>query len=349
MRIALVPTAVIAVLLGWAASPSAQGDGFRTEVFVGAGRFVVDEKLFSLDLGITAWADGAVGAGRLELVPHRGGPRGDHRGDVQPGDPVSAPAAARPLPPPRAAAAQAPPKLDAFAGGGLGISEGGAGFGVHAGGGVWATEHLRVGGLLYSGGALGLLSTHLRLPMDDNSDLLVGITPLDLARPGRFPHTSPGGPHIGEGLAAPSAGVWRDPRPHRARGLRPGVGQVGLLLRLIPRSSTPGQPVVSPAAGCPSLYRRGGHEPGAHEPGAHEPVGPVQPDRGVPLRDVQPLGAPAVERSSTSRSRTTSRNVGGSSSMASRSTRRSSAAWRPPRGTSSRPWPRGLGQRVEPR
>ena len=59
---------------------------------------------------------------------------------------------------------------------------------------------------------------------------------------------------------------------------------------MIPRSSTPGQPVVSPAAGCPSLYRRGGHEPGAHEPGAHEPVGPVQPDRGVPLRDVQPLG-----------------------------------------------------------
>ena len=77
-----------------------------------------------------------------------------------------------------AAAAQEPPKLDAFAGGGLGISEGGAGFGVHVGGGVWATEHLRVGGLLYPGGAIGLLSTHLRLPMDDNSDLLVGITPL---------------------------------------------------------------------------------------------------------------------------------------------------------------------------
>ena len=77
-----------------------------------------------------------------------------------------------------AAAAQEPAKLDAFAGGGLGISEGGAGFGVHVGSGVWATEHLRVGGLFYSGGALGLLSTHLRLPMDDNSDLLVGVTPL---------------------------------------------------------------------------------------------------------------------------------------------------------------------------
>jgi len=76
------------------------------------------------------------------------------------------------------AVAQEPAKLDAFAGGGLGISEGGAGFGVHVGGGVWATEHLRVGGLFYSGGALGLLSTHLRLPMDDNSDLLVGVTPL---------------------------------------------------------------------------------------------------------------------------------------------------------------------------
>ena len=59
MRIALVPTAVIAVLLGWAASGNAQGDGFRTEVFVGAGGFVVDETLFSLDLGATAWLTSA--------------------------------------------------------------------------------------------------------------------------------------------------------------------------------------------------------------------------------------------------------------------------------------------------
>lgn len=76
------------------------------------------------------------------------------------------------------AAAQESPKLDVFAGGGLGISEGGAGFGTHAGGGVWATRHLRVGGRLYSGGALGLLSVHLRLPMDDDSDLVVGTTPV---------------------------------------------------------------------------------------------------------------------------------------------------------------------------
>lgn len=75
-------------------------------------------------------------------------------------------------------AAQEPPKLDVFAGGGLVITEGGGGFGTHVGGGVWATQHLRVGGQFYSGGALGLLSVHLRLPMDDNSDLLVGTTPV---------------------------------------------------------------------------------------------------------------------------------------------------------------------------
>ena len=34
MRTALGPTAVIAVLLGWAGSASPQGDGFRTEMFV---------------------------------------------------------------------------------------------------------------------------------------------------------------------------------------------------------------------------------------------------------------------------------------------------------------------------
>ena len=76
-------------------------------------------------------------------------------------------------------AAQEPPKLDVFAGGGLVITtEGAGGFGTHVGGGVWATRHLRVGGKFYSGGALGLLSVHLRLPMDDNSDLLVGTTPV---------------------------------------------------------------------------------------------------------------------------------------------------------------------------
>ena len=78
------------------------------------------------------------------------------------------------------AAAQEPPKLDVFAGGGVWISEEGVGLGLgpHVGGGAWATQHLRVGGRLYSSGVLGLLSVHLRLPMDDNSDLLVGTTPV---------------------------------------------------------------------------------------------------------------------------------------------------------------------------
>ena len=77
MRIALVPMAVIAVLLGWAASVSAQGDGFRTEVFVGAGGFVVDEKLFSLDLGATAWLTERWGLGAWSSSEGRlGGTRG---------------------------------------------------------------------------------------------------------------------------------------------------------------------------------------------------------------------------------------------------------------------------------
>ena len=76
------------------------------------------------------------------------------------------------------AAAQEPPKLDVYAGGDLLISEGGGGFGTHVGGGVWATQHLRVGGQLYSDGVLGLLSVHLRLPLDGDSDLLVGTTPV---------------------------------------------------------------------------------------------------------------------------------------------------------------------------
>ena len=87
-------------------------------------------------------------------------------------------------------AAQEPPKLDVFAGGGLVLSEEGGGAGTHVGGGVWATQHLRVGGQLYSGGVLGLLSVHLRLPMDDNSDLLVGTTPVWFW-PGQGGHVSP--------------------------------------------------------------------------------------------------------------------------------------------------------------
>ena len=76
MRIALVPTAVIAVLLGWAASGSAQGDGFRTEVFVGAGGFVVDETLFSLDLGATAWLTERWGLGAWSSFPTVAGQEG---------------------------------------------------------------------------------------------------------------------------------------------------------------------------------------------------------------------------------------------------------------------------------
>ena len=75
------------------------------------------------------------------------------------------------------AAAQEPPRVDAFAGVGVFISEN-SGVGPQVGGGVWTTQHLRVGGALYSGGLLGLLSTHLRLPMGDNTDLLVGTTPV---------------------------------------------------------------------------------------------------------------------------------------------------------------------------
>ena len=69
MRIALVPTAVIAVLLGWAASAGAQGDGVRTEVFLGAGGFVVDENLLSFDLGATAWLTERWGLGAWSSFP----------------------------------------------------------------------------------------------------------------------------------------------------------------------------------------------------------------------------------------------------------------------------------------
>ena len=76
-----------------------------------------------------------------------------------------------------AAAAQERPKVDIFAGGGLLIHEGGPTSAAHAGGGFWATQHLRVGGLTYGGNWFGL-SVHLRLPMGDETDLLVGTTPV---------------------------------------------------------------------------------------------------------------------------------------------------------------------------
>lgn len=76
------------------------------------------------------------------------------------------------------AAGQEPPKADAFAGVGLYFIEHGAVVGPQVGGGVWVTQGLRVGGVLYSGGLFGLLSTHWRLPMGDNTDLLMGTTPV---------------------------------------------------------------------------------------------------------------------------------------------------------------------------
>ncbi len=50
---------------------------------------------------------------------------------------------------------------------------------VHIGGGVWVAPHWRVGG--WYDGYLGLLSIHLRAPLDDGVDLLVGTTPIWLS------------------------------------------------------------------------------------------------------------------------------------------------------------------------
>ena len=56
-----------AVLLGWAASAGAQG--FRTEVFVGAGAPLVDEKIVTFDLGATAWLTERWGLGVWSSFP----------------------------------------------------------------------------------------------------------------------------------------------------------------------------------------------------------------------------------------------------------------------------------------
>ncbi|MCY4510494.1 MAG: hypothetical protein OXG35_26580 [Acidobacteria bacterium] len=75
------------------------------------------------------------------------------------------------------AAAQEPRRFDVFAGGGV-LHLGSSTPTVQVGGGVWVTPHWRVGARLENGGLLGLLSTHLRAPIDDGVDLLVGATPV---------------------------------------------------------------------------------------------------------------------------------------------------------------------------
>ena len=77
------------------------------------------------------------------------------------------------------AAAQEPATVDVFAGGGLAtVQEEGGGAGLHAGGGVWATEHLRVGALVRGSALFGLLSVHLRIPVGSDTSLLIGATPI---------------------------------------------------------------------------------------------------------------------------------------------------------------------------
>ena len=76
------------------------------------------------------------------------------------------------------AAAQEPRRFDVFAGGGVFRAESSTHTAVQVGGGVWVTPHWRVGARLENGGLLGLLSTHLRAPIDDGVDLLVGATPV---------------------------------------------------------------------------------------------------------------------------------------------------------------------------
>ncbi len=76
------------------------------------------------------------------------------------------------------AAAQEPRRFDVFAGGGVFRAESSAHTAVQVGGGVWVTPHWRVGARLEDGGFLGLLSTHLRAPLDEGVDLLVGVTPV---------------------------------------------------------------------------------------------------------------------------------------------------------------------------
>ncbi len=74
------------------------------------------------------------------------------------------------------AAAQEPRRFDVFAGGGFMRADYSTEAAFQVGGGVWVTPHWRVGGRL--DGFLRLLSTHLRAPINDDVDLLVGVTPI---------------------------------------------------------------------------------------------------------------------------------------------------------------------------
>lgn len=85
-------------------------------------------------------------------------------GVIEPGD--DAPAAAQ----------SAQRRFDVFAGGGVVVHDTSF-IAPQVGGGVWVGQHLRVGGRLGMVG-VGLLSTHLRLPLTDDADLLVGTTPI---------------------------------------------------------------------------------------------------------------------------------------------------------------------------
>ena len=89
------------------------------------------------------------------------------------------------------AAAQEPPRrFDVFAGGGVAFHDYTSSTTVEVGGGVWATQHLRVGVQFGLSGYLGLLSTHLRLPINNDIDLLVGTTPVWYA-PGQGAYIAP--------------------------------------------------------------------------------------------------------------------------------------------------------------
>ena len=75
-----------------------------------------------------------------------------------------------------AAAQSTQRRFDVFAGGGVLVHD--ESFATaQVGGGVWAGQHLRVGGRIENFG-IGLLSAHLRLPLGDDADLLVGTTPI---------------------------------------------------------------------------------------------------------------------------------------------------------------------------
>lgn len=76
-------------------------------------------------------------------------------------------------------AAQEPPRrFDVYAGGGVALADRTSSASAQAGGGVWVGQHLRVGGRTENFAVFGLMSVHLRLPLADYADLLVGTTPI---------------------------------------------------------------------------------------------------------------------------------------------------------------------------